>query len=165
MHNPSLSFIRTNYQHRGFQQLVQQLEDELNNRYGILQQNVYNAFNQTKGIEHVVIAIVNDKMAGCGCFKIYNTYTVEIKRFFVCKDMRGSGIASRILNELEKWALEEDFKEAILETGFKQPEAIRFYSKAGYIQIPKYDPYINQANSICMGKKTMTFLPAFSFIF
>jgi hypothetical protein len=44
------------------------------------------------------------------------------------------------------------FKQTILETGIKQPEAIAAYNKAGYKIIDKYEPYTGMESSVCMGK-------------
>ena len=40
----------------------------------------------------------------------------------------------------------------ILETGFKQPEAIRLYTKNNYNVIPNYGQYAGMVNSVCMEK-------------
>jgi putative acetyltransferase len=67
-------------------------------------------------------------------------------------DNRGKGIAAQILNELEKWAKELNYKKCVLETGHKQPEAIALYKKNGYKQIPNYGQYIGIENSVCFEK-------------
>ena len=71
---------------------------------------------------------------------------------FVRLENRGRGIAGEILNELETWAKELNFSEFVLETGVKQPEAIRLYQKSGYETIPNYGQYLNVENSVCMKK-------------
>ena len=68
-------------------------------------------------------------------------------------ECRGNGIAKLILLELEKWAMEKGFTKSVLETGVKQPEAIRFYTKLGYVKTQNYGQYIGNENSICMSKK------------
>lgn len=78
--------------------------------------------------------------------------SIEIKRMFVKSENRGSGIAQLILNELEKWAIENNFFKSILETGIKQPGAIRFYTKSGYVKIDNYGQYAGNSNSFCMSK-------------
>jgi hypothetical protein len=42
-----------------------------------------------------------------------------------------------------------------LETGKRQPEAIRLYEKAGYIRIPNYGHYQSIENSVCMKKNSV----------
>ncbi|MEO6589269.1 MAG: GNAT family N-acetyltransferase, partial [Pyrinomonadaceae bacterium] len=58
----------------------------------------------------------------------------------------------KILAELENWAKELNFSECILETGLKQPEAIRLYQKSGYETILNYGQYAGVENSVCMKK-------------
>ena len=71
---------------------------------------------------------------------------------FVKPENRGRGIAGQILKELESWAAELGFRECILETGFKQPEAIALYKRSGYEVIPNYGQYAGIENSLCMRK-------------
>ena len=77
---------------------------------------------------------------------------MEVKRMFVDLAFRGNGIASIILNELEKWAKELGYSGCILETGKKQPEAIKLYKKNGYAIIPNYGQYKQVENSVCFEK-------------
>jgi len=57
-----------------------------------------------------------------------------------------------ILHELEKHAIDEGYRQVILETGTKQTEAISLYKTAGYNQIENYGQYKEMDNSICMLK-------------
>ena len=45
---------------------------------------------------------VNKKAVGCGALKKHKDKTVEIKRMYTLPESRGSGVASKILQELEK---------------------------------------------------------------
>lgn len=72
---------------------------------------------------------------------------------YVKESLRGRGIASEILVQLEDWAKESGFSECVLETGEKQPEAIALYNKSGYIRIPNYGQYATVITSVCMKKK------------
>lgn len=62
-------------------------------------------------------------------------------------------IAGQILTALEEWAKELQHTSCILETGKKQPEAIRLYQKSGYNIIPNYGQYAGIDNSVCMKKE------------
>ena len=66
---------------------------------------------------------------------------------------RGKGIATRILIELEKWAIALFCEKCILETGKRQAEAIALYKKNGYQLIPNYGQYAGIENSLCFEKK------------
>jgi GNAT superfamily N-acetyltransferase len=100
------------------------------------------------------VAYHNNEPIGCGCFKTYADGSAEIKRMFVDAGERNRGVASEILKELCKWAAEEGFERVILETGLKQPEAIRLYTKGGFKVIPNYPPYVGMEQSVCMEKRS-----------
>jgi GNAT superfamily N-acetyltransferase len=65
----------------------------------------------------------------------------ELKRVYADPGVRGTGIASAILRALEDSAREHGMRRLVLETGLAQPEAIAFYRKHGYAQIPNYGYY------------------------
>ena len=146
-----VSVIRSNSKNKDFIDLIKKLDKELNERYGIIQSD-YNHFNLINDLCTVVIAYIEDVPVGCGCFKEYDNKTIEIKRMFIKPKNRGKGISKTILKELEKWALELGFSKSILETGIKQPEAIRLYEKNGYFKIDNYGQYVGVSNSICFEK-------------
>jgi GNAT superfamily N-acetyltransferase len=146
-----ISIVRDTRDSPQLQVLVRLLDADLNNRYGIVQAQ-YDRFNSLASVDGAVIAYINDQAIGCGCFKRSYAETAEIKRMFVRPENRGSGAAKLLLEELEKWAVEAGFSRAILETGIKNPEAIRFYTKCGYSRIENYGQYVGMENSVCMGK-------------
>ena len=78
---------------------------------------------------------------------------MEIKRMYTSPEFRGKGAATRILRELENWAAELSCKKCILETGKRQPEAIRLYQRNGYLPIPNYGQYAGIENSVCFEKQ------------
>jgi len=61
--------------------------------------------------------------------------------------------ATKVLNELEKWASELSYQKCILETGKRQPDAIWLYQKNGYKSIPNYGKYVVMENSVCFEKE------------
>jgi GNAT superfamily N-acetyltransferase len=100
-----------------------------------------------------VLIYFDDKAVACGCFKKYDGNTVEIKRMFVSPEARGMGLAQKILQELEFMAAQSGYSNAILETLYKQKEAIGLYQKVGYEISDNYEPYVGLKDSICMKKK------------
>jgi putative acetyltransferase len=145
-------FIRTTSDHPDFQNLVQRLDRELWDRYPEAQAQ-YAVHNSIERNATVVVAYANALPVGCGCFKQHAASTAEIKRMFVDPDHRGKGIAFRIVEDLCAWAKEVGFTKVILETGIKQPEAIRLYQKAGFEVTEKYPPYKDMELSVCMERK------------
>ena len=142
---------RTNNEDPDFIYLVPLLDKDLRNRYQDLQDQ-YDQHNVLVNVDTVVIAYVDGKPAGCGCFKQFDDVSVEMKRMYVKPEYRRQGISSAILNELEAWARESGYTEAVLETGDRQDEAIALYKKQGYQSIPNYPPYEEMETSICMKK-------------
>ena len=147
-------FIRTDSENEDFQTLVALLDADLAMRDGD-EHAFYAQFNKTATIRNAIVCYVDDKAIGCGAFREYDESKVEIKRMFVLPQYRGHGIALKILNELELWAAELNYQEYILETGKKQPEAIRLYQKAGYSITASYSQYLNVENSVCMKKSIL----------
>ena len=146
-----LSLIRANFNNTDFNELVRLLDQELSIRDGA-EHSFYAQFNKIDKIREVVIAYEGETAVGCGAFKEYSPKVAEIKRMYVRENVRGRGIAAEILSELETWAKELNFSECILETGLKQPEAIRLYQKSGYEITPNYGQYVSVENSVCMKK-------------
>ena len=146
-----VNLIRTDSDNADFRELVALLDVDLQIRDGA-EHSFYAQFNKIDKIRYAVVAYENEKAVGCGAFKEYADGTAEIKRMFVRPENRGRGIAGKILTELETWAKELNYSECILETGVKQPEAIRLYQKSGYEITPSYGQYLNVENSVCMKK-------------
>lgn len=147
-----INIIRTDSENPDFTSLVRDLDADLAKRDGN-EHAFYAQFNKVDTIRHVVIAYENKKPVGCGAIKEFNPNTMEVKRMFTQPEMRGKGIAGRILNELEKWALELMYDKCILETGKRQPEAISLYQRNGYKLIPNYGQYAGIENSVCFEKQ------------
>jgi putative acetyltransferase len=146
------TFKRTDSNNTDFKNLVALLDAELAKRDGN-EHAFYDQYNKIAGIRNTIVCYVENNPIGCGAFKQYNEEKVEIKRMYVLPEFRGQGIGLKIVKELEVWAAELNFQQCILETGKKQPEAIRLYQKAGYTITKNYGQYENVENSVCMMKK------------
>lgn len=144
--------IRTDSENSHFIELGKFLDIDLAERDGA-EHSFYAQFNKVDKIKFVVIAYENEKPLGCGAIKEYEPASMEIKRMYVSPESRGKGIATKILSELENWAAELSFARCILETGKKQPEAIRLYEKNGYHLILNYGQYAGVENSVCFEKQ------------
>jgi putative acetyltransferase len=150
--NDVIRIARTNCDDPRFRDLESLLNAEMSERYGELQK-WYDQFNIIKSNATVVVAYAGDLPIGCGCLREFGEEAAEIKRMFVKPGFRGTGIAEKILLELEKWASELGYSVTVLETAIKQPEAIRFYTRLGYKRIENYGQYAGNDNSICMSKR------------
>lgn len=146
---------RTDSSNSDFQQLVVELDKDLAIRDG--EEHAFFAqFNKIDAIKHVVVAYENELPVGCGAIKEYEKGIMEIKRMFVWPEQRGKGIASLVLTELEAWAKELNYSKCILETGYKQHEAIALYKKCRYIVIENYGQYAGVESSVCFEKSLST---------
>jgi GNAT superfamily N-acetyltransferase len=147
----AIRLIRTTSDNTDFRNLISQLDADLRDRNGELM-DIYDQHNVIEKIDTVIVAYLDDEPAGCGCFKSFDSETVEVKRMFVRAVARGNGISVKVLNELEAWARSLGYKYTVLETGAKQVEALNLYPKAGYASIPQYGPYVDLPDSICFRK-------------
>jgi putative acetyltransferase len=86
---------------------------------------------------------------GCGALRRLDPVTAEVKRMYVAPASRGSGVATAILRALESAALDRGWTTIRLETGPAQPDAMRFYEREGYHEIPLYGVYIGSDVSVC----------------
>ncbi|MCX4620655.1 GNAT family N-acetyltransferase [Streptomyces albogriseolus] len=77
----------------------------------------------------------------------------ELKRMYVVEEMRGRGLARRILAALEDDARAAGRVRMVLETGTKQPEAIALYASSGYEPCEKFGYYRFHEESLCYAKK------------
>jgi putative acetyltransferase len=143
--------IRTDSDHPDFMALVKKLDAELAERDGT-EHSFYDQFNKIVNLEQVVVLYENDKPVSCGALKEVAPRKMEVKRMYTEPAHRGKGLAAFVLKELETWAHELAYETCVLETGKRQPEAIRLYEKAGYKKIPNYGQYVGVENSVCFEK-------------
>jgi putative acetyltransferase len=146
-----MQIIRTDSQHPDFLHLVKNLDADLANRDGA-EHSFYAQFNKVDLIKNVVVLFENEQAVACGAIKEYAPQVFEIKRMYTDPNYRGKGLAGKILDELFIWAKELSVEKLILETGLKQPEAIRLYEKNGFQHIPNYGQYEGVSNSVCFEK-------------
>ncbi|MFE4665168.1 GNAT family N-acetyltransferase [Streptomyces sp. NPDC056716] len=76
----------------------------------------------------------------------------ELKRLYVVRDLRGHGLARRILTALEDDARTAGRTRMVLETGLEQPEAIALYTSSGYEPCAKFGYYRAHESSRCFAK-------------
>src|SRR4030095_5479656 len=102
-----------------------------------------------------VVAWVKSEPVGCGAFRPFSEEEIdvaEIKRMYVEPRMRGRGISRSILAKLEKLARDCGYAVVRLETGLRQPNAIRLYETSGYHRIERYGRHREDPLSVCFEK-------------
>jgi DNA-binding MarR family transcriptional regulator/GNAT superfamily N-acetyltransferase len=90
-----------------------------------------------------LIARLDGEPVGCGALKRLEGATGEIKRVWISPDVRGMGLASRIMDRLEQIAAAAGFARILLDTNRALVEARAMYLKRGYVEIARYNdnPY------------------------
>ena len=93
----------------------------------------------------------NGEAVACGALVVHPTHG-ELKRMFTKPTFRGQGLASRLLTTLENEARKEGCFHLMLETGYRQLEAISFYERNGYQRRGPFGGYEYDPNSIFLEK-------------
>jgi len=146
-----IEFRRTNSENIDFRNLVKELDKIL----AVLDGDdhaFFDQFNQLDTVKYVIVVYLEEEAIGCGAIKEYSEGIGELKRIYVLPKFRSKGVATSILKELETWAKELNFEKIIMETGFRQVEAIQLYIKNGFHSIPNYGHYAEVENSFCFEK-------------
>ncbi|MFF0151692.1 GNAT family N-acetyltransferase [Micromonospora sp. NPDC005203] len=87
---------------------------------------------------------------------------LELKRMYVLPAHRGRGVAQALLDAIRETAGRLGAARIVLQTGDRQPDAVRRYEVAGYRPIPVFAPYDVLPYSRCFAlvlRPTLT-LPA-----
>lgn len=149
-----LTLVRTNAADPAFIGLVKRLDAELAERDG--EDHVFYAqFNKLQTIQHVLVAYQDGNAVACGAIKAFADDAMEVKRMYTLPEVRGQGVAAKLLGGLETWAAEFACSRCVLETGTRQVEAMALYKKCGYRVIPNYGPYVQVENSVCFEKQLL----------
>ncbi|REE95041.1 GNAT family N-acetyltransferase [Thermomonospora umbrina] len=107
---------------------------------------------EAEHIAWVGVAYAEDGMAiGHGALRRVED-ALELKRMYIRPEYRGTGAARMLLTALEDAAGSLGATRIILQTGDRQPEAVRLYERAGYARIPVFPPYEWMSFAICMEK-------------
>ena len=138
------------------QTLMRALDEDLLLRYpgAIIQGIDPAAFGAAGGV--FFVGYERDAAVACGALRPGTDGSMEVKRMFVAGSARRRGHARALLNALETRAVREGATAIRLETGDRQPEAIRLYEAAGYHRIPCYGEHVGSPHSHCFEKRLAT---------
>lgn len=102
---------------------------------------------------HLVGARIAGRLVGVGGAELQDAGIGELKRFFVLREYRGTGVADALVTALIDYATDEGVDVLRLETGEKQHSAIAFYRRHGFVAVPRFGPYLQSATSLCMERE------------
>jgi putative acetyltransferase len=89
----------------------------------------------------VFVARIDGRAVGCGAVVAQDGGWAEIKRMYVVPAARGQRLGKALLDALEDHARKLGAGTARLETGVAQPEALRLYRAAGYVERGPFGAY------------------------
>ena len=146
---------RENYEAFASQALVAALNAELLDRYdgfdGSGGPQVASDFEPPNGA--FVVGWDGEEPVACGGVLRHDETTAEIRRMYVAPSARGRGLSRAVLAALEDEARELGYDFVRLETGDRQPEAIKLYVSSGFEPIPRYGPFVDDPRSVCFEKR------------
>lgn len=116
--------------------------DELNRRYGSVEDDMATHLDQLSPPRGCfLVARLNGHLAGGVGLRAIGQRELaagEVKRLWVRPDLRRSGVATSLMDALEVKARELGYRILFLETGYEQPEALRFYPKHGWQRVEDF---------------------------
>ena len=150
--------VITNERDEMFIELTKELDNEYFQLYGDIVKK-YEEYNDLKYPHIVLLALNWGKPIACASYKLFDKDSIEIKRVYVKRRYRRKGIAYKMVKQLEKLAIEENFKYSVIETGSENEAAINLYKKLDYEIIDNFGQFEGDDLCICMKKefKTMIF--------
>ena len=148
----NMEWILTDEKDKRFLSLV----DELDLRYFELigdELSKYETYNEFSTPHVVGLAFKESHEVACASYRVLDEISVEFKRVYVKKDFRKRGIAFKLISELEKLVVSDDFKYSYIVTGKHNHAAIRLYEKLDYEITEKFGQFRDDERVICMKKK------------
>ena len=99
------------------------------------------------------VARFNGAALGCGAWVRTDVKEAELKRMFVTPEARGQKIGRQILDHIEFEAASAGVSLMRLETGVRQPEALKLYRSSGYVERGPFGSYREDPLSVFMEKR------------
>jgi GNAT superfamily N-acetyltransferase len=99
-----------------------------------------------------VVGYLGTEPVAMGGIRLLGSGAAEVKRMYVVPSARGRGLARAVLAHLEHLGREMGAGRIVLETGLRQPEAMRLYETSGYRRIDGFGHYRDEPESVSYGK-------------
>jgi DNA-binding MarR family transcriptional regulator/GNAT superfamily N-acetyltransferase len=124
-------------------QYFAELDERFENGFDQALGNNFTEAEMTPPAGYLILARRAGQPVGCGALKRLSADAGEIKRVWVAQEMRGKGVAGRLMDELEALARKAGFYTVKLDTNKILTEAHALYRKRGYHEIERYNdnPY------------------------
>ena len=148
----NMETVLTNEKDERFIELTKELDNEYFEKHGDVVLK-YQEYNDLKDSHIVLLALLYGKPIACASYRLFDKDSIEIKRVYVKRRYRKKGIAYKLVKQLEKLAMEENFKYSYIETGSENIPAINLYKKLDYEIIDSFGQFEGDDLCICMRKE------------
>lgn len=109
----------------------------------------YSASQLEDSAVHLVAARAAGGVIGVGGIELQDGHRAELKRFLVTPEHRGTGVADALIASLLAHAATRGARVVALETGDRQLAARAFYRRHGFVEVPRFAPYVESTTSVC----------------
>jgi GNAT superfamily N-acetyltransferase len=101
-----------------------------------------------------LVAYLDGEAVACGGWRSFGDggTVAELKRLYTAPDARGRGVGRQVLAAVEGSARSYGRSRMILETGGRQPEAIKLYLSSGYQPIENFGYYRDAPDVVSLGR-------------
>lgn len=152
MPDPDLDLREEPYDGPSAQALTAAVQQEYIERYGSPDDAPVDPADFAPPGGRFLVGYLGGRAVAMGGVRRLDERTVEIKRMYVHPEVRGSGLSRLVLARLEQAAADVGAARVVLETGSKQPEAMRLYETSGYARIDGYGHYKCEPLSVSFAK-------------
>jgi GNAT superfamily N-acetyltransferase len=143
---------QTTWSHEA-QQMLDELWDEIQQRYGFQSPNMIDFAEFVASRSAFWLAISENRPVGSVAVKPLNNTCCELDAMYVKPEHRGKAIATNLLNSVEVFMRDTGFNAISLRTGEPQPEALAFYKKTGFYPIKPFGKWKNDPTALCFEKQ------------
>lgn len=128
------------------------LWSEIQRRYGFIADDPFDPTAYAGGLGAFWLAIDDDRPVGSVALSSIDDESAELDVMYVAPDYRRRGVASALLAALEDHARAAGVSRVLLRSGDPQPEAMRFYTDAGFTPIPPFGKWAGDDTARCLAK-------------
>jgi GNAT superfamily N-acetyltransferase len=128
------------------------LWDEIQSRYGFVAPNPFDPAAFAGPIGGFWVAMSKNDPVGSIALTPLDPPAAELDIMYVAPEHRGAGVAQALLAALEVHARAAGVTVLRLRAGDPQPEALRFYSAAGFLPIEPFGRWIGDDTARCFEK-------------
>ena len=112
----------------------------------------YAPFNLPHKFTSRIVAYENDRPVACGCWKVTDDDSAEVKRIYVLPEYRRKGAATQIIRMLEEDIVKSGRTRIILETARTTMDSAALYTSLGFREIDYYGSPAGAENCRCFEK-------------